>query len=75
MWWFVKACGIEKCVECTVDKNGEDECMCCIKGYSPYRNHHESVSKCVPVLEKQTKQLEDMKEEEEKEQENADLLC
>jgi len=49
--------------------------MCCIKGYSPYRNHHESVSECVPALEKQTKQLEDMKEEEETEQENADLLC
>ncbi|XP_065898427.1 uncharacterized protein [Dysidea avara] len=70
---FCYACGIEKCIECTEDENGEDECVCCIEGYSPYHNH-ESISECIPLIEKQTKQLEEMEEEEENERENADLL-
>ena len=74
MEWFIIACGIEKCIECTEDENGEDECVCCIEGYSPYHNH-ESISECIPLIEKQTKQLEEMEEEEENERENADLLC
>ena len=74
MEWFVIACGIEKCVECA-NRNGEDtvECNCCIKGYSNYTN--KSTSECIPLLEKQTKQLNKMKDEEENEKDDAELLC
>jgi len=48
------------------------ECNRCIKGYS---NYNKSMSECIPLLEKQTKVLKDMKEEEDNEKDDADLLC
>ena len=73
-WFVVIACGIEKCVECA-NRSGKDtvECNCCIKGYSIYTN--ESTSECIPLLEKQTKQLNEMKKEEENKKGDVDLLC
>ena len=74
MVWSITACGIEKCTQCTIGRNGKDECTCCVKGYSPYHSH-DSMSKCIPLKEKQTKLLEEMEEEEVIEREKADLFC
>ena len=75
------ACGIERCTECA-NRSGDNtiQCNCCVKGYSNYTNNdnstnNESVSQCIPLIEKKTKLLEEMKKEEKEEKEDADLLC